>query len=382
MWEMCEKCTGNASASNIFSTVLFTADYEGLTMKATDIKTGITCHAEGVEVLAPGSIAIPTKRVGDLFRKADDKFTLEEKNGNIVMTSGRSRFRFVAYSEKDFPRLPSSKDAEPFCAVKAAELSKAMRTGILCASAKDEYPQYLSALYMALKNGGLECASTDKRRIAIAKATAEEMPEKEKNALLPVKAVNYFVNVLNKLNNADTPVTIKDDAVQVFFAMPGIEFSIRKLESKFPVYEKIIPTTYRTRLAFGADELKAALERIDIVVRDYNRTVIFDISGKDCECWGRSQEFGEAREIITPAAISGEVPLKAGFNVRFVTSALEALDANCVSFEFNGGDGHLAVRSIEKPDEFLALIAPVELSSEEISGETKVAEEENELQRL
>jgi DNA polymerase-3 subunit beta len=378
IWETCEKCAGNTGKMNIFATILFTADEEGLSMKATDIRTGITCRVEGAEVLEPGSVAVPTERVGDLFRKSDGKFTLEEKDGKITMTCGRSRYHFSSYKTEDFPELPTSDDAETFCVIRASDLVKGLRKGSICAQQKQEFPLYLSSVYLDLKGGGLSFVSTDKRRMAVARTTPEEFSNKEYGVMLPARATNYLASVLDKLKDVDTPVTIKNSEAQAFFAMPSIEFSIRKAEPKFPAYETKIPSEYKTKLKFNTAELTTALERIGIVVRDYNQTVIFDVDEKECVCWGRSQEFGEAKEIVQ-AEIMGETPLRVGFAVHYVTQTLKVIEDEFVTIELNGAEGHGVMRSSAKPDEFLGMIAPMDLPEEEKAGAMEVQSAEEAL---
>jgi DNA polymerase-3 subunit beta len=196
------------------------------------------------------------------------------------------------------------------------------------------------------------------------RTTPEETSDNERRVMLPAKATDRLAGILDKLNDADTPITIKNSDAQAFFIMPDIEFSIRGMENKFPNYETKIPAEYKTKLKFSRTELTAALERIAIVVRDYNQTVIFDIDEKECVCWGRSQEFGEAREIAR-AEILGETPAKTAFNVNYVMRTLKAVEDDFVTIELNGGDGHGVARSAAKPEEFLCLIAPMELPGDE-----------------
>jgi DNA polymerase-3 subunit beta len=359
-WEMCEKCAGDSKLGNIFSTVLFTADEEGLKMKSTDLKTAVFCRVAGIDVQEPGETAIQTKRVNELFHKAGDNFTLVEKDEKVAITSGRSRSKFTAHSARSFPKLPESSAAKPFCTVKAPDLSKALRAGGVYASAKDEFPQYLSAVYLDLSDIDLTVVSTDRKCLAAARITHGTAGE-EQSALLPMKAVNNLAGILDKF---ETDVEIKHDSSQVFFIAPNMEFSIRKTEYKFPKWKTILPSDSKTKLKFAAADLLEALERVNIVVRDYNRMVLFDISENECVCSGIAQEFGEAREVV-PAEISGEVPVQVRFNVKYVISALRAIGDDFATLELHGVNGHGVIRSAAKPDEFTGLISSIEAAGGE-----------------
>ena len=108
--------------------------------------------------------------------------------------------------------------------------------------------------------------------------------------------------------------------------------------------------------------LLAALERVDVVVRDYNRVVTVNLSGGECTLTGRAREFGEAVENI-PCLIEGE-PLFTGFNTRFFFDAVKILDEDTAKLMFNGRNSTMMVKS-KNSDDFFSLVAPVDTSEEE-----------------
>jgi DNA polymerase-3 subunit beta len=277
-WSMAERCVVNAGTLNIFASILFNAGEDAATLQSTNIRTAITVKCDGVETLEPGAAALPVKRVSELFNKAAaDEMILEVKDGQATLTAGKSRYRFSTYPAGDFPKLPSSAAAEFFFSLKSDELARALEYGSICAYTRDENPLYLSSVYLDMKSGVLNVVSTDKKRIAIYRLDAAEYSG-DSAALLPNSGVKELLKILGAKTAVDVKA-LKDDA-QIHFVTDKAEFSIRMPECKFPNYaSKFEGISYSAKANIDKTNLLAALERVNIVVRDYNRVAKFDFSG-------------------------------------------------------------------------------------------------------
>jgi DNA polymerase-3 subunit beta len=363
-WNLAERNASTSGSMNIFSTVRIIAGLSDVELQATDIRTSMICKAGGITIIEPGEAVIPIKGVSDLFKKAGaSDFTLQVNEGRAVMISGKSRYKFSTYPVGDFPKLPSSDESKFFCSLPVSKMIFVLERGTLCASSGDEYPQYLSSAYIEMEKGFMNVISTDKRRLALCKTEVFEGSESEP-VLIPMKGVRELLRILGMLDS-NLQLKVSSDDSQVFFATEGMEFSVRKVESKFPSYVKILPTSHTTCAEIDKSSLMSALERVDVIVRDYNRIVMVNIElDGECVFTGRAKEFGEAVENVQ-CKVEGE-PLFVAFNTRFFYDAVKALGEKAVArLLFNGKDGHMVVRSSDS-DEFICLLAPVELNSEEM----------------
>jgi DNA polymerase-3 subunit beta len=348
---------------NIFSTVRLTADAEKVELQSTDVRTSVICRASGVTVIEPGEVVIPIKGVSDLFKKAvASEFTLQVNDGQAVMISGKSRYKFSTYPVGDFPKLPSSSGGSFFCSLKVSNLISTIEKGMLCATSGDEFPQYLSSAYFDMKDGVLNVVSTDKRRLALCRTEVAEGSE-DASMMLPMKGVKELLRILGMIDqNIDIKIIV--DEAQAFFAAEGLEFAIRRIETKFPDYAGKVPSSYATSAEVEKMQLLSAIERVDVVVRDYNKTVMLKLA-EDGECVlsGRAREFGEAVENIQ-CRMTGE-PVLIGFNTRFFFDAVKAIDDSTACMFFNGREGHMVVKS-KGSDNFICMVAPMDIPKEEI----------------
>lgn len=372
-WGLAERSTSVSGSVSILSSIFMKADFNSVQLQATDIKTSIICGALGVTVLEPGSAVFPVKMVSDLFKKAPgEEFTLNVSEGRVILKAGKSKFNFSSYPINEFPKLPDSKDAAVFCTVTAADLARALEEGTLAASTGEEYPLYLSSACLEVGDNILKVLSTDTRRLAISSVAVKEGSEKN-SALLPMKGIKELQRIIASLN-PEEEVQVLSDTAQFYFKTEGLEFTVRRVESKFPAYSRILPQGSTLRTAVDRGALIAALERADVVVRDFNRMIVMDIEeGKGILLRAKAPDFGQAKEEVE-ASSEGE-KLRIAVNSKFFLEALKVIRDPEVTLSFNGAAGHMAIRR-SGSDDFLCLIAPINLTEEEL----KLAGSEPDLQ--
>ncbi len=362
-WGLAERSTSASGSVSILSSILVKADFESVLLQATDIKTSIICFASGITVTEPGEAVFPIKMVSDLFKKAPgEEFTIEVNEGKVILRAGRSKYNFSSYPVREFPVLPSSDSADLFCRISAAELAKVIEEGTLAASTGEEFPLYLSSANLQITQNMLNIVSTDTRRLALSSAAVADGAEAA-TALLPMKGVKELQRILGSLN-PETEVKVLFDSAQFYFKTDTLEFTVRRVESKFPPYEKILPKNSTLSVVTDRGALISALERVDVIVRDFNRMVVLDIiPGSEMVLRGKAPDFGQAKEEIGAEA-EGE-KLRIAVNSKFFLEALKVMRDPEVKLSFNGQAGHMAVKRSDS-DDFLCLIAPINLSEEEL----------------
>jgi DNA polymerase-3 subunit beta len=394
-WQVAERASGTKSTISSLAGVLVTVEGERVRLSATDLRTSVCCSAEGVRASQDGSAVFPVKLLGELFKKASsDVFSVEIKEEKGVFAAGRNKTRFMTWPVGDFPRLPKSDGAEKLCDVSAFEFSRILAEGSVASSPTDDFPKYLGACLLQLKDRALRVISTDGHRLSLSRCVCEE--EGEADLLIPIAPLRELQRLLGAFANVkpaagggtDTLVRILYDGSMVWFQMEGIEFSVRRVESSFPNYEKILNPDSTTTALVKRTDLLSVLERIDIVVRSHTRLVVLRLSpGGNIRFSGKAPEMGTTVEELD-AVIDGE-PLKAGFNVGFLQDGLKSLASERVRMNLNGEAGQMILRH-ESTDDFLYMLMPVRIApqdlideeeEEDLGGDLKAGEEESVLSK-
>jgi DNA polymerase-3 subunit beta len=368
-WQMAERSSSTRSTVGSLGGVLVTAEGDKVSLSATDLKTSIKCAADGTEVLKGGSAIFPVRVLGELFKKAPtDVFSVEIEGEKGVIVSGRNKTRFSTWPCEDFPKLPQSDSADVLCDVPASDLLRILSEGSIASSPTDDFPKYLGACLVQLKSGLLHVASSDGHRLSLSKCPCESQCQSDVDLLLPVLPIRELQRLLQGLGQDKSgggAVRIMYDGSMTWFQMGSIEFSIRRVESSFPNYERILNPNTTTTMLLDRLDLLSALDRIDVIVRSHTRLVVMHIAlGGELKLTGRAPEFGTAAEMLD-ATIDGDA-LKVGFNVGFLQDGLKSMSFESVKMSLNGEAGQMTLRR-DGSDDFLYMLMPVRITEQDMT---------------
>jgi DNA polymerase-3 subunit beta len=366
-WQMAERSSSAKSTVGSLGGVLVTAEDDKVLLSATDLKTAIKCSAAGANVLQNGSSIFPVKVLGELFKKAPtDVFTVEIEGEKGVIISGRNKTRFSTWSPDDFPKLAQSDIADVLCDVPASDLLRVLSEGSIASSPTDDFPKYLGACLIQLKSGLLHVVSSDGHRLSLSRCACDSQ-QNNVDLLLPILPIRELQRLLqgSGQDKIGGSVRILYDGSMAWFQMGDVEFSIRRVESSFPNYERILNPNTTTTMLINRQDLLSALDRVDIIVRSHTKLVVMHISiGKELKLTGRAPEFGTAVEMLD-ATIDGDA-LKVGFNVGFLQDGLKSISFDSVKMSLNGEAGQMTLRR-DGSDDFLYMLMPVRVSEQDVT---------------
>lgn len=372
-WSIAER--NITTSMSALSGVLVKAKEDGtLEMRATDLKTGVTVSSSAAQINAVGEAILPVKSVGELFRKiSGDTFTLSVDENKAVLSSGKSKYRFATYPVEEFPKIPSSQSADILGSVAAQDLLNLLSEGSLGATLDDVYPQYYSTVRIEREEGQLKAISTDTRIMAYSSIDFKSSDDREVFFMLPLKGVKELERILSTVP-LDEDIKIMYDDAQVYFVTKNIEFSIRKLDVMFPQYKRVMSQEYQTFFEANRADLAGALERINIVVRDFNKFVKLSLSpGGSCTMKASSPSFGDALEEID-GNIDGEPIKNRTFNIKLLIDVIKTIKDKSIKMELSKTSGFMVIKRTDS-ERFLCLIAPIDNKTEEEDEEKEVQEE-------
>ena len=380
-WQMAERSSSMKSTVGYLGGVLVTAVEDKVSLSATDLKTSIKCAAGGTNVLKEGSAIFPVRVLGELFKKAaTDVFSVEIDEERGVLISGRNKTRFSTWPSDNFPKLAQNDSADILCDVSVPDFLRILSEGSIASSPTDDFPKYLGACLVQLKSGLLHVVSSDGHRLSLSKCLCEPQGgQDDVDLLLPILPLRELQRILQGVGQDKSGggvVRILYDSSMVWFQMGDVEFSIRRVESSFPNYERILNPNTTTTMLLNRLDLLSALDRIDIIVRSHTRLVVMHISpGGELKLTGRAPEFGTAAEILD-ATIDGDA-LNVGFNVGFLQDGLKSISFDSVKMSLNGEAGQMTIRR-DGFDGFLYMLMPVRITEQDVIESDEEEQVENE----
>ena len=371
-WQNAEKLASAKSASESAKGVLITAsDDNTVILEATDLNTSIRCRAKGANVLETGKAVIPAAIFGGMLRKLDtEDFVLEVNSERGFLNAGRNKMRFSVISAEEFPNIPESSDAGHICDISAPLLAKIIAEGSSAASQPQDFPKYLGTCHIRTSDGIIMAVSTDGKRLSLSKATCESLLNED--LLLPAQALKDFAKTTASLDE-DKSVSLRADDSTVWFGLEDYEYSIRRVDSAFPKFERILNTECHTTLHINSSELNSTLERIDIIAKTTPAHIMAMSLNPNGELriTARAPELGTARETLQATIEGGE--LQVGFNVAFFMDGLKALGGEQAVIEFSGEEGQTRMKR-EGSDDFLYMLMPARLSTQDAITEEEMGD--------
>ncbi|MBR1671608.1 MAG: DNA polymerase III subunit beta [Fretibacterium sp.] len=374
-WQMAERSSSTKSTISAVSGILITVGEETL-LEATDFKTAVRCAAQGIRMITPGSAVLPVRLLGEFLKKIPTGTAILEVDGERgVLTAGRNRTRFTTAPVSEFPKIPRSEGASELCSIITADLARVITEGSIASSIPADFPKYLGTCLFKVKGDLLKVVSTDGKRLSLSQCPCEAGTDEE--LLLPVPALKELSRLLAG-GDQEARVQVLYDGSMAWFQLDGVEFSIRRVESSFPNYEKILTSDVLTTLRIPREELLPALERVDIIAHNtVSHLVVMQLSpGGDLKMTARAPDLGTALEVLD-ASIDGN-PLQVGFNVGYLQDGLRALGSGEVLIEFNGEEGQTRIVQ-EGAGNFLYMLMPARLSPQDLLDDedsSQVPEEE------
>jgi len=350
------------SSMPILSNVLIETYNDGIQIIATDLQVGIRLKC-AAKIINAGGISIFARKFYEIIREFPDEeiyIKLKENNKLFISCKG-SQFTISGLPSIDYPPLPETELSQTIT-LEGTLLRDLIQKTIISVS-MDEGRYNLSGIYFEYiqKEGKniLRMVSTDGHRLTLMDKEIEPLGEGvfPKGVLLPRKAVTEILKILEKPG----PVQIGFKDTFGVFQKEETLIIMRLLESNFPDYNLVLPKKKDKIVSIPKDDLMNTMKRMGVLSTDKYKGVKFSLTKGNLEILSVNPEIGEAKESL-PLDYKG-LNLVVGFNARFFIDALQVMESETITLEFNESVSPAILRGEKEPG-FLALIMPMKLMEE------------------
>jgi len=345
----------------ILTNILLSAQNKKLRLSATNLNLGINLWLGG-KVEKEGEIAIPAREITEFVSYLNPgPLSLELINNQLVVTSASNKATFLGVKSEEFPAIPQLPKQNVF-SLETKALNEAVAQVGFSAAADDTRP-ILAGVYWQFEGKKYQMVATDGYRLSLKKVGLEKAISTKKKKtifLLPVRSLSEVA----RLSDGDlVKVGLTKDENQVVFGFAQTQISSRLLEGEFPEYEKIIPTTTKTKVWVDKGDLLSAIKAASVFAREASNIVILDINKKEIIIRADAPQVGENKSSV-PVKVEGE-PLKIAFNFKFLLDFVNAVSSseNNLILELSEPLSP-ALFKVEGNDSWLHVIMPVRLEEE------------------
>ena len=336
----------------ILSNILLRTDGKRLLVAATNLEIATTQYI-GAKIAKPGAITVPARLISE-FVSSLPKDTIELKvvGENIHISSGKYHSIINGVIADDFPELPTINENDSVSySINTEEFKQAVSQTIITASSDSTRP-VLTGVYWHAHNGWIYLAATDGYRLSERRLVETKS---EVAAIIPTQTLQEVLRTI--VDDIDT-IDILFDESQVRFRINEAEVISRLIDGNFPDYRQLIPEKSDINAVMNKSDFSRVNKIAGLFARESGGsvTVTVDADAKTVSLHSIASEMGEnTSELDADVEGSGQITL----NSRYLTEALNVIDADTISFSFSGKLSPTILKSTKKDTNYYHVIMPL-----------------------
>lgn len=310
----------------VLSHLLFQPGEYLMHITGTDLELSIT-HACVADISDPEPFCIPANLIVDLLGASTaESVSIETRGGkaHIAVDMGNSKMSMMLASE--FPALPTV-DGPSF--KMPSELIHTAFSKVFFAALKNssgvEWGTKIG-MHFIFEIGSIFLTCTDARRVASISFPCAGSGE----FILPP---NLVQSVMNYAKDSESECEIKFSDRAAMFSFDGCIIIGKLLEANFPNWKQAVPNSFEHCCITNRELLISAIKRASIFDHEKFSGLVFDF-GQDLSISTMNPEnsYEETISAIYPTPCE---PMKKRMNMRYLLDAIERIEGDQVSIEFN-----------------------------------------------
>ncbi|NGX43318.1 MAG: DNA polymerase III subunit beta [Chlamydiae bacterium] len=324
----CQNIVGQKSTVPLLSNVLIEAKGNELVITATDLTIGIRCFTEA-KILEEGVTTLPAKKFASLIREITSVNLEVSTNANDVteIVADSSRFKLNGMKSGEYPALPDLMGAVQIKMPQEQLREMLFRTAFAVSREDDRYT--LTGVFLNIQNGKASFVATDGKRLARTFLDIDTDPSFSGKYILPLKAVDEFINNLEE--EGEVTLHLLPDRIAVETERAIIHTKL--LTGEYPDVSGVIPEKTNIVLSLHREELMTLLRQIALFVVEATHSVKFSFIDGELKLDANTAEVGEGK-VSMPVNYHGQ-RLDIAFNPNYLLDILRHSKSETVLMGLN-----------------------------------------------
>lgn len=303
---------GTAKQLPVFNAIKIEADNNQVFLTGCDLTTSLKSHGEAV-VQTPGATCVAGKALYEVVSQLPES-KLEVTLGDMLQIKNPiSAIHLTTMDAENYPITPNYSN---FTFRTWPNFFEVVKKVSFAASADESRPHLGS---VCLASG--HAVATDAHRLAM---VTHEV-ELEGQALIPANELNIISRIFT-----NPEVSVSFDGTSLHIMQPGVACTIRRIDSKYPDYERVIPQSPFHLARVKRDDLAKAIS-VTKIVADEMITTRFEFAQGRLTLQASSSELGNANYSIECDYDSPEVVV--GLNGSYIQQALQKMTSDVIDIE-------------------------------------------------
>lgn len=341
-------------ATPILGGIYLRAENNTLELQSTNYQLGVIARIPA-NVENEGATVVIGKYFPSIVQKFSGEIvTISDENdsSNATLKSEAASFDLLTMDADDFPRVKKKEILQSFRVQSGALKNLISHAAFACGN--DQSRPAFTGCLAEISGTNINFVGTNAHRIAIAKDKIfDETPDFK--LIIPATTLRNLLGMLAGVK--DSVVTVDYSGSDVAFTFENVFVSSRLIDAAFPSYEKVIPASCETTAVVEVAELRAALERMQIIASETEyKTVMLNFTQDGLEIISNSYEIGKSTEHVDAEVTGSDIEL--AFNVNYLQDALKIIGSSKLKIGMNQTLSPVDIRGLDD-DSFIYIITPL-----------------------
>ncbi|BBM57307.1 DNA polymerase III subunit beta [Leptotrichia trevisanii] len=328
-------------------------------LRGTDLELSINTKIEA-QVEEDGKIVIKHKLIEEFLKQiSDEKITLIEENGKLIIQASSTNTEFSLYNAENFPVQSKLENGVEYVFEKEKLLNNIENVKISASPNPENLA--VNCIRVEIEEDKLKLVSSDTYRLTYIEEDLDDTQKGKENLSLsiPLKTIDGLIKIMKLIDEEN--ITVKSDGSKVFFQFSNVEILTRTIDLQFPDYKSILNNSqHNKKILLNTKDFLSVLRRTAIFVRDNKEAKnggIFNFANNRLLLTGTSENAQIKEEIAT---IQEGDDLKISLNVRFLLDYISTIKGKVTVLELLNNKSSVIVRD-EDNDKSLYFTMPLAL---------------------
>ena len=328
-------------------------------LRGTDLELSINTEIEA-QIEEEGKIVIKHKLIEEFLKQiSDEKITLIEENGKLVIKASSTNTEFSLYDSENFPVQSKLENGVEYVFEKEKLLNDIENVKISASPNPENLA--VNCIRMEIEENKLKLISSDTYRLTYIEEDLDDAQKGKENLSLsiPLKTIDGLIKIMKLIDEEN--ITVKSDGSKVFFQFSNVEILTRTIDLQFPDYKSILNNSqHNKKILLNTKDFLSVLRRTAIFVRDNKEAKnggVFNFANNKLLLTGTSENAQIKEEIVT---IQEGGDLKISLNVRFLLDYISTIEGKVTVLELLNNKSSVIVKD-EDNDKSLYFTMPLAL---------------------
>ena len=328
-------------------------------LRGTDLELSINTEIEA-QVEEDGKIVIKHKLIEEFLKQiSDDKITLIEEKGKLIIRASSTNTEFSLYDVENFPVQSRLENGVEYVFEKGKLLNNIENVKISASPNPENLA--VNCIRVEIEENKLKLVSSDTYRLTYIEEDLEESQRNKENLSLsiPLKTIDGLIKIMKLID--EEKIVVKSDGSKVFFKLSNVEILTRTIDLQFPDYKSILNNSqHNKKILLNTKDFLSVLRRTAIFVRDNKESKnggIFNFSNNKLLLTGTSENAQIKEEIVT---IQEGEDLRISLNVKFLLDFISTIKGKVTVLELLNNKSSVIVKD-EDNDKSLYFTMPLAL---------------------